>query len=97
MDGVLDGTWDPKKFAGGGYALAVGSGVPSKEQPNYSVGELVEAEGRTFEIMATVYLPDRMMQGGSSHMFVPEIVIPGADFRNCIRDRDPKKSYFNVD
>lgn len=97
MDWVLDGTWDPEKFAGGGYALAVGSGVPSKEQPNYSVGELVEAEGRTFEIMATVYLPDRMMQGGSSHMFVPEIVIPGADFRELYPETGIRKLYFNVE
>lgn len=61
------------------------------------MGELVEAEGRTFEIMATVYLPDRMMQGGSSHMFVPEIVIPGADFRELYPETGIRKLYFNVE
>ena len=69
----------------GGYALAVGSDRSFKEHPNYSRGELVEVDGRTFKIMATVYLPDRMTQGGSYHMFVPEIVIPGTDSGRCIR------------
>lgn len=97
MDWILDGTWDLEQFAQGGYALAVGSDIPSKEQPNYSPGELVEIDGRTFEIMATVYLPDRMTQGGSYHMFVPEIVIPETDFRELYPETSIRKLYFNVE
>ena len=95
-DWILDGTWDPEQFAEGGYALAVGSDRSFKEQPNYSRGELVEVDGRTFKIMATVYLPDRMTQGGSYHMFVPEIVIPGTDFREMYPKTSIRKFYFNV-
>ena len=49
-DWILDGTWDPEQFAEGGYALAVGSDRSFKEQPNYSRGELVEVDGRTFKM-----------------------------------------------
>ena len=95
-DWILDGTWDPEQFAEGGYALAVGSDRSFKEHPNYSRGELVEVDGRTFKIMATVYLPDRMTEGGSYHMFVPEIVIPGTDFREMYPKTSIRKFYFNV-
>lgn len=51
---LLNGTFDKDKFATGKYILAEGPGTEEKgvTMPTYSVGEKVEIQGETFEVMA---------------------------------------------
>ncbi len=93
---LLAGAYDAAKFAGGGYAIAIGPGMePGVTPPTYSVGETVRVGGREFTIMAVVS-PLEPMTRGAGPAFDLELVVPADAFLQLFPGSNLRKFYFNV-
>ena len=107
-DHILAGSFDPEAFATGEYVLAVSTASLSREEadsqetlPAASVGQTVELEGRTYQVMAVV-LPDAsVMDGaleeGENTGLEMEYVIPSDSFRELYPDNTMRRLYVNVE
>ena len=107
-DHILAGSFDPEAFATGEYVLAVSTASISKEEakggktlPASSVGQTVELEGRTYQVMAVV-LPDSSvvdgaLEAGENPGLELEYVIPSDSFRELYPDNTMRRLYVNVE
>lgn len=94
-----EGIYDAGKFAGGNYVIASGAST-AEFVSTPPLGSRVEIGGQTFEIMAAVSYPSRMVTGSDSreaqfnvsyympaHIF--EKLFPACGVRNVMVDIDP--------
>lgn len=94
---ILDGSYDPEKFATGDYVLAIGPAAdPQTGLPTYSVGEEVNINGRNFTVMA-VLSPLQPMVSGYTPVFSVQLVMQADVFTEMWPDNNLRKYYFNVE
>ena len=94
---ILDGSYDPEKFATGDYILAIGPAAdPQTGLPTYSVGEEVNINGRNFTVMA-VLSPLQPMVSGYTPVFSVQLVMQADIFTQMWPDNNLRKYYFNVE
>ena len=95
---LMDGTFDPALFATGKYVVAVGVGDDdySEQMPTFSVGEVVEIDGKKFTVMSIVYPLESVFGGAASFPFSLDLVIPADAFSELYPQNTLRKLYFNV-
>ena len=98
---ILDGTFDKEKFLSGGYVLAeaaAGAEESEKEtQPTYSVGDLVELNGRQYEVMGIVANITTITEGvNSGTADFLSFYLPADTFRELYPDNTMRKLFFDV-
>lgn len=100
---LLNGTFDKDKFATGKYILAEGPGTEEKgvTMPTYSVGEKVEIQGETFEVMAVtaplVSVTEGASEKGNKNGYSMKFLLPADVFSGLWPDSTVRKFYVNVD
>lgn len=98
---ILDGTFDREAFQTGSYVLveaAAGAEEGKKEiQPTYSVGDMVEIQGRICEVMGIVMNIQDITEGvnGGDAVFL-SFYLPAETFREMYPDNTLRKIFFNV-
>lgn len=93
---ILDGVFDLKKFAAGGYCLAIGPAVePGTGIPTHSVGEKIKIADREFEVMA-VLMPLQPMVEGTQPAFDLPLVLHADTFHELWPESNLRKFYFDV-
>ncbi|MCP1103342.1 putative ABC transport system permease protein [Aequitasia blattaphilus] len=97
---VVDGIIDKEKFSSGDYIIAQGSigGDFEEQQPNFKVGELVEIDGKKYEVMAIVdaqypIIEGKEMSGAEFHI---DFYMPNLTFQILFPRNTPKKFFFNT-
>ncbi|OZG60250.1 ABC transporter permease [Bifidobacterium lemurum] len=98
---ILDGTFDKDAFLSGGYVVmeaATGAEDSEKEtQPTYSVGDMVELDGRQYEVMAIVADIPTITEGvNSSTQDFLSFYLPADTFRETHPDNTLRKLFFDV-
>lgn len=98
---ILDGSFDKEKFLSGGYVVveaATGAEDSGKEtQPTYSVGDMVELNGRQFEVQAIVADIPTITEGvNSTTQDFLSFYLPSDTFREMYPDNTLRKLFFNV-
>ena len=98
---ILDGSFDKEKFLSGGYVVveaATGAEDSGKEtQPTYSVGDMVELNGRQFEVQAIVADIPAITEGvNSTTQDFLSFYLPSDTFREMYPDNTLRKLFFNV-
>ena len=100
---LLNGTFDKDKFATGKYILAEGPGTEEKgvTMPTYSVGEKVEIQGETFEVMAVTAPLASVTEGasekGNKNGYSMKFLLPADVFSGLWPDSTVRKFYVNVE
>lgn len=100
---LLNGTFDKDKFATGKYILAGGPGTEEKgvTMPTYSVGEKVEIQGETFEVMAVTAPLASVTEGasekGNKNGYSMKFLLPADVFSRLWPDSTVRKFYVNID
>lgn len=100
---LLNGTFDKDKFATGKYILAEGPGTEEKgvTMPTYSVGEKVEIQGETFEVMAVTAPLASVTEGasekGNKNGYSMKFLLPADVFSRLWPDSTVRKFYVNVE
>ena len=94
----MDGTFDSEKFASGEYILAFGIGTDdfSEQMPTFSVGEIIELEGREYTVMGIIDPIEPITSGEKSAAFYLQFVIPADSFQELWPKNTIRKLYFNV-
>lgn len=98
---ILDGTFDKDAFLSGGYVVmeaATGAEDSEKEtQPTYSVEDMVELDGRQYEVMAIVADIPTITEGvNSSTQDFLSFYLPADTFRETHPDNTLRKLFFDV-
>ncbi|HBI61287.1 MAG TPA: ABC transporter permease [Lachnospiraceae bacterium] len=98
---VLEGKVDKEKFLSGKYVLAQGIEEiePAYAQPTYSVGDIVEIEGRAYEVMAIISAPYPVTEGNISpgYEFSLQFFMPSSEFCELYPDNTVRRVFLNVD
>lgn len=100
---LLEGTFDKEKFAAGNYLLAEGPSTEEKNvtMPTYSVGEKVEIQGKTFEVMAVVApfspVTEGASEAGEDNRYTMGLLMPAERFCQLWPDSTMRKLYVNVE
>ena len=98
---ILDGTFDKDKFQSGGYILveaAEGAEEMEKEtHPTYSVGDMVDLNGKQYEVMGIVAHIATITEGVNSEVenFL-SFYLPADTFREMYPDNTIRKMFFDV-
>ncbi len=98
---ILEGDFDREAFQTGNYVLvqaASGAEEPGKEtQPTYSVGDCVEIQGKTYEVMGIVMDIYDITEGvnGDETVFL-SFYLPAERFQELYPDNTPRKFFFHV-
>lgn len=98
---ILDGAFDKEKFKSGGYVLAgatVGAEESEREtQPTYSVGDMVDLNGRRYEVMGIVASIPTITEGinGNTADFL-SFYLPADAFKELYPDNTMRKMFFDV-
>ncbi|MDE7019784.1 MAG: ABC transporter permease [Lachnospiraceae bacterium] len=98
---ILEGDFDREAFQTGNYVLAQAAGgaeEPGKEtQPTYSVGDSVEIQGKTYEVMGIVMDIYDITEGvnGDETVFL-SFYLPAERFQELYPDNTPRKFFFHV-
>lgn len=98
---ILDGTFDKDQFLSGDYVVmeaATGAEDSEKEtQPTYSVGDMVELNGKQYEVMAIVADIPTITEGvNSSTQDFLSFYLPADTFRSMYPDNTLRKLFFDV-
>lgn len=98
---ILDGVFDKDKFRSGRYVLAgAAAGAEEKEpetQPSYSVGDMVELNGRKYEVMGIVANITPITEGiNSDTAEFLSFYLPVDTFKELYPDNTMRKIFFNV-
>ncbi|OZG69321.1 ABC transporter permease [Bifidobacterium eulemuris] len=98
---ILDGTFDKDAFLSGGYVVmeaATGAEDSEKEtQPTYSVGDMVELDGRQYEVMAIVADIPTITEGvNSGTQDFLSFYLPADAFRETHPNNTLRKLFFDV-
>lgn len=106
-DNVLAGSFDPEAFATGDYVLAVTSAISREEAkeldalPASPEGDVVELDGRTYQVMAVVLpgtsIVDGALEAGEDAGLDLQYVIPSDTFRTLYPENTMRKFYVNVE
>ncbi len=99
---ILDGIIDKEKFATGEYVIAQGisSGTFLEiAQPTYNIGDTVNFNGKTYEVMAIVEAPYPVTEGKveAGSEFNLSFFIPTSCFQELFPENTPRKLFINVD
>ncbi len=98
---ILEGKVDKEKFLSGKYVLAQGIEEiePAYAHPTYSVGDIVEIEGRAYEVMAIISAPYPVTEGNISpgYEFSLQFFMPGSEFCELYPDNTARRVFLNVD
>lgn len=98
---ILDGTFDKDRFQSGSYILveaAEGAEEMEKEtQPTYSVGDMVDLNGRQYEVMGIVAHIATVTEGVNSEVenFL-SFYLPADTFREMYPENTLRKMFFDV-
>lgn len=98
---ILDGTFDKDQFLSGDYVVmeaATGAEDSEKEtQPTYSVGDMVELNGKQYEVMAIVADIPTITEGvNSSTQDFLSFYLPADTFQSMYPDNTLRKMFFDV-
>ena len=98
---ILDGAFDKEKFLTGNYVLVeAATGAEEKEretQPTYSIGDLVDINGKSYEVMGIVANIYDITEGinGDDVSFL-SFYLPADVFGEMYPDNTLRKLFFNV-
>lgn len=98
---IVDGTFDKDKFQSGSYVLV--EAAPDAEeleketQPTYSVGDMVELNGRQYEVMGIVAKITTITEGvnGDTADFL-SFYLPADTFKELYPENTMRKIFFDV-
>lgn len=98
---ILEGKVDKEKFLSGKYVLAQGIEEiePAYAHPTYSVGDIVEIEGREYEVMAIISAPYPVTEGNisSGYEFSLQFFMPNSEFCELYPNNTARRVFLNVD
>lgn len=98
---IVDGDFDKEKFKSEDYVVVEavqGAENSNKEtQPTYSVGDMVELNGKKYEVMAIVAAIDSITEGVNDETadFL-SFYVPAGEFKEMYPDNTMRKIFFNV-
>mgnify|MGYP003283418497 FL=1 len=94
---ILDGEYDPEKFAAGNYVLAIGPAAdPGTGMPTFSVGETILVNGQELTVMGVVSPLQPMVSGNETSSFSMDLILHADVFVSMYPEDCMRKYYFNV-
>lgn len=98
---ILDGTFNREEFLSGNYVIVeAASGAEEKgpeTQPTYSVGDRVDLNGKTYEVMGMVTNLTPITEGiNSDSVSFLSFYLPADEFQEMYPDNTLRKFFFDV-
>lgn len=98
---IIDGSFNKEKFLSGNYCLAEatsGTEKGNKEiQPTYSVGDVVELNGKQYEVMSIVTNISAVTEGENGKNTFLSFYLPTDAFQKIYPNNTLRKIFFDVD